>query len=185
MQTFGHFRYFILLVITLANISYPLSIRNMIYGIQPMINHTALEIKFDGLGNESLASKASRARSSADTCHPQVGDDQKRHAYLKDGPYLFGDSRQALILSVLAVGQLAGTLFSLLIFDFVYMGPILSISLVWSGLLNIFLPVIADKGGSVGVVISRFSLGLYYGLLTPINNAVVGRLKHYEALQPL
>ena len=108
-----------------------------------------------------------------DTCHGDGDQNRPRHSLLLDGPYLFDDRRQAIILSVLAVGQLFGTLFSLLIYDFCYMGPIMSISVFWCGLLNLFLPAIAAKAGSVGVIISRFSIGLYIGLLTPTNSAIV------------
>ncbi len=181
------FRFFVLFIISLVNISVPLSTRNMIYAIQPMINHSALEVHYEtdddfgyGSGSNSSRRNLTAVKPREDTCHgnkSSAGDKQDgsgaRHDNMRDGPYLFDDRRQALILSVLAVGQLFGTLFSLLIYDFCYMGPILSISVCWCGLLNLFLPGIAAKAGSVGVIISRFSIGLYIGLLTPINSAIV------------
>lgn len=171
------FRFFVLFLISLVNISLPLNTRNMIYAIQPMINHSALEVHYDDddFGFNDKLRRRRTAKSREDTCHNDSADADSvaRHDNMRDGPYLFDDKRQALILSVLAVGQLFGTLFSLLIYDFCYMGPILSICICWCGLLNMFLPTIADKAGSVGVIISRFSIGLYVGILTPINSAIV------------
>lgn len=165
MKRSCHFRYFILAIIFFVNVTHPLSCRNMIYAIQPMTNHSALEVQLD----PDFDNRTEDTSSFGDTCHPPKTMNESRHVWL-DGPHLFDNKRQALILSAVAVGQLFGTLFSLLIYDFCYLSPIMSIALFWSGLLNLFLPLIASKAGSVGVIISRFSIGLYMGMLTPANS---------------
>ena len=162
-----HFRYFVLAIIFFVNVTLPLSTRNMIYAIQPMINHSAIEAQIDP--DFDNITDGMTSNSNRDTCHPPKSKNDSWHVWL-DGPYLFDDQRQALILSAVAIGQLMGTLFSLLIYDFCYLSPIMAIVLFWIGLLNLFMPLIASKAGSAGVVISRFSIGLYVGMLTPSNS---------------
>lgn len=169
------FRFLIVAITFFTNVSLPLSARNMIYAIQPMLNHTAIaesSTQLD-LGGEGPTPNNTMSASGfgADICYaPSEGDDMGRgHTTMPDGPYTFGDSQQAIILSTLAIGQLIGTLCALFIYDFCYVRPLLTIFLVWTGLLNVLLPFIAKKAFLVGILTSRLSIGLYIGIMTPVN----------------
>ena len=160
------FRLVILVAIFMANVCFTLSSRNIIYAIQPMLNHTALEGKYAKLFHED------HDGNGTGTCRAKQNDEDVGYQQMKDGPYLFSSTSQALMLSAVAIGKLLGAIMALFIYDFVYLGPVLVVSTLWIGLLNVLIPFFAAKTGSFGIIFSRLCVGIYIGLLTPANNVI-------------
>ena len=137
----NNFRFVVITFTFLTNVSVPLCSRNMIYAIQPMINHTALALK--------TTEEATHVDGS------------------RDGPFAFGEKSQSLILSVLSMGQLLGNIVALFLFELVYFKPVFIVSLSLIGLLNVLIPLTANLTGSIGLIVSRFLTGFFLGCLTP------------------
>ena len=151
-------RYFVIFITFLANVSIPLCTRNIVFALQPMVNHSAI--------------KTDEPRDyQSESCHPLDMDTASRinEKPQKDGIYTFSEETQAHILGDPFIAQVIGTGIAIYIFDMGYERNIYALCLLWSGLLNVLLPVIAYYGGSVGIITSRIAIGFYTGVMTPTN----------------
>lgn len=142
MGLFLHrFRLVILVIIFAVNVLRPLNSRNVLYAIKPMTNHTAVA-KYMST-NHSQSNETVPEILSGDTCHPAARRHEHDGVHADDGPFLFDSKHQSFILSAVAGGQLIGTLFALMVYDFCYLAPILGIAELWIGLLNLAAPLVA------------------------------------------
>ena len=142
----------------LANVSIPLCTRNIVFALQPMVNHSALQ--------------TDEPRDyQSESCHPLDLDTASRinEKPQEDGIYTFSEDTQAHILGDPFIAQVIGTGIAIYIFDIGYERNIYALCLLWSGILNVLLPVFAYYGGSIGIIISRIAIGFYTGIMTPTN----------------
>ena len=151
-------RYLVIFITFLANVSIPLCTRNIVFALQPMVNHSAVQQDMP-LDHQQ------------ETCHPLDLETASRidEKPREDGIYAFSDDTQSHILGDPFIAQVVGTFVALYIFDLGYERNIYAICLFMSGILNVLLPVIAYYGGSIGIIISRIAIGFYTGIMTPTN----------------
>ena len=153
-------RYLVIFITFLANVSIPLCTRNIVFALQPMVNHSAVQ------HDRPLDYQK-------ETCHPL---DVKTASRIDEKPrengiYAFSDDTQSHILGDPFIAQMGGTFVALYIFDLGTWNEnnIYATCLFMSGILNLLLPLIAYYGGSIGIIISRIAIGFYTGIMTPTN----------------
>ena len=151
-------RYLVIFITFLANVSIPLCTRNIVFALQPMVNHSAVQ-------------QDKPLDHQQETCHPLDLETASRidEKPREDGIYAFSDDTQSHILGDPFIAQVVGTFAALYIFDLGHERNIYAICLFMSGILNVLLPGIAYYGGSIGIIISRIAIGFYTGIMTPTN----------------
>ncbi len=153
----NRFRFFLLLIFFWYNMCLQLIYRNLVFTLPAMIDHDFFE----------RTSGAAVVNVANNTCAPpdrEVAED------IQSGPYRWDDYTQSLFLSLEAVGILIGTMSAIFLYNYCFMRPVVTICLIWGGLLNIFAPEIVGGGGAYGLAISRFANGIYVGLVQPTPN---------------
>ena len=151
-------RYLVIFINFLANVSIPLCTRNMVFALQPMVNHSALQHDQPrDYQSESCRPLDLKTASRIDIKPPE------------DGIYTFSDETQSHILGDPFIAQVIGTGMAMYIFDYGHERNIYALCLFMSGILNVLLPGIAYYGGSFGVIMSRIAVGFFTGMLAPTN----------------
>ena len=77
----------------------------------------------------------------------------------------FSQSYQANLLTVVYIGLLLGNIGGLFIYDYIFMRPVAAVCLMVSGLLNISTSLILRYVGKTGLLMGRFFIGMYLGLI--------------------
>ncbi len=165
----GKYRYFILLLFFFHNMCLQLVFRNLVFTLPGMINHTFIEEKSRRV-QEQQQPQHEVSHLIRDSCIRNLSGHIPEA--VADGPYKWDASRQTLLLGVPSFGLVIGTLAALVVYDYCFLRPIISTTLIWSGMLNILAPEIARSGRSSGLMIARFAIGIYCGLVAPTPNVI-------------
>ncbi len=159
----GKYRYFMLVLSFFHEMCLQMISRNLVFALPGMINHTYVAQKASSEDKE--ASQGSCAPNGTDAHSPGL-------TAVPDGPFPWDSDRQTLLLGIPSFGMVVGTLTALIVYDYCFLRPIISTTLIWGGLLNILAPEITKVGRSDGLIIARFAIGIYCGLVAPAPNVI-------------
>ncbi len=156
---------------------------NLIFAITSMVNHTyanSQDAEIQQASKEERWDSCIDGGSGSSRQFSHDNNSQQQEQHLKDGPYKWRVGTQTLLLGIASFGQIIGTLIALFIYDFCFLRPILAVSLIWCGLLNLLTPEIVEVASSSGLMISRFSIGVYEGLVVPAPNLITKKWFNFE-----
>lgn len=143
------YRFFIFCLAFMSDMCITLLCRNIVFAMNAMVrrkHHT--DQSMDAHGKCFDPSKAHN-ETDANTSHKVE----------------FSQDFQANLLVVTYVGLLFGNFAGLKIYDYVFMRPVCAMSLIMAGILNILTYQIVMSVGQMGLLITRFYIGLYMGLV--------------------